>query len=729
MYFVNMRIRLFFLALIISTVFFSQQKRNDSINKIIEKQIQEVEIIVKKKLIERKVDRLVFNVENSISATGGDAIDILKITPGIRVQNSQISMIGKSGMEVMVDERIIQLSGDDLINFLKLIKKEDIKAIEVISNPSAKYSAEGNSGLLNIKLKKGKENSWSASIGSSYQQSKYASSNQRLGFNYQKNKLTIASSLVYNNGSTSSTETQQIFYSDQKSDGVTQSREYSNRLAYKLGVDFKLNPKLTIGLLYLGSTGNPREITNENNLFTNLETKSWDQLLVTNKNNEYNSKNNSLNFHSVYSIDTLGRKLSIDADYFSFRTKQNQLFTTINQNFENSNTTTSTANNTGVQNRENYSVKIDMEHPFKNLSLNYGGRISVTSTDNSIAYYDLQDNLFIYNPTFSNVFYYKENTQALYASANKKLSEKWEIKLGLRMENTQTKGHSITANEIHKNNYSKFFPTGFVTFSPNDNHTFSLNYGKRINRPKYNWVNPFRIYYSTYSYYEGNPTLEPSYTHNIEISHIYKGNLSTSIYYSGENNGSSLLTILNPNSLTIIRSFYNYYRQTSYGLNENYTFNRFSWLESNLSGNISYSQTVSNNPNTLHSVNGWSGDISVYNSFIFNKSKTLSGNIDLNYSFPATYLMTKNKAVFSMGTGLQYSSLNKQLQITCTVYDLLRSNKQRWSQYSSNIFFSNSYLGSAPDLTLTISYKFGNNKMKTKDTKIGNNEESKRADL
>ena len=116
-------------------------------------QLQEVVITSKKKLIERKVDRLIFNVENSISASGGDAIDALKSTPNIRVQNDAISMIGKNNLAVMVDDKIIQLAGEDLINFLKTLPSDNIKSIEVITTPPAKYETEGNSGIVNIKLK------------------------------------------------------------------------------------------------------------------------------------------------------------------------------------------------------------------------------------------------------------------------------------------------------------------------------------------------------------------------------------------------------------------------------------------------------------------------------------------------------------------------------------------------------------------------------------------------
>jgi hypothetical protein len=177
------------ISIIYSICFFSQENKKDSIGNILEKQIQEVEIQAKKKLVERKIDRLVFNVENSISAIGGDALDALKITPGLRVHNDKISMIGKSGMSVMVDDKLIQLSGEDLINYLKTISSDNIKSIEVITTPPAKYDAEGNSGIVNIKLKKTKPNQWSASFKSSYIQSTYPKGSVGGNFNYKKNKF------------------------------------------------------------------------------------------------------------------------------------------------------------------------------------------------------------------------------------------------------------------------------------------------------------------------------------------------------------------------------------------------------------------------------------------------------------------------------------------------------------------------------------------------------------
>ncbi|NAW51840.1 hypothetical protein GNY06_10860 [Elizabethkingia argentiflava] len=133
-------------------IFYFAQEKKDSINKMIGKQIEEVEIIAKKKLIERKIDRLVFNVENSISAAGGDAMQALSLMPGVRVIDEKISVVGKNNVSVMVNDRIIPLSGDDLTNFLKTISSDNIKSIEIITTPPAKYDAEGNGGLINIEV-------------------------------------------------------------------------------------------------------------------------------------------------------------------------------------------------------------------------------------------------------------------------------------------------------------------------------------------------------------------------------------------------------------------------------------------------------------------------------------------------------------------------------------------------------------------------------------------------
>ena len=178
-----------------------------------------------------------------------------------------------------------------------------------------------------------------------------------------------------------------------------------------------------------------------------------------------------------------------------------------------------------------------MEHPTKWATLNYGGRISMVESNNVSNYYDVIDNTEFLNETFSNQFNYKENTQAAYFSASKEFLSKWESKIGLRYEFTQTTGFSKTTNQINEENYSKIFPTFYISYSANDNHTFSIDYSKRIGRPSYHFLNPFRIVSNPYVYTEGNPFLQPSFSDNVEFGYSYKDKFMTNISYYKISNG------------------------------------------------------------------------------------------------------------------------------------------------------------------------------------------------
>ena len=707
-----------------------KQDINLGVIKVTEKTqaLKEIVITSKKKLIERKVDRLIFNIENSIAASGGDAIDALKVTPNVSVQNDQINMIGKSNLIIMIDNRLMQLTGDDLINYLKTIKSDDIKSIEVITNPPAKYDAEGNSGIVNIKLKKAKPNSWSSSFRSSYKQSYYPTGSLGNGFNYQKNKTTISTNINYSKGANYTQETQKIDYSTQNWNSNDGIKNHTNIVSGKIAVDYKLNNKLTLGLQYLGGNSKPNINQKNSAILSDIYNNNTNQTIETNLYNNKNNINHSINIHSLYDIDTIGRKVYLDVDYFNYKRKNNQVYSTNEFNSTSNVNTFTSINNTGKQNIENYAVKIDVEHPLKWINLNYGGKLSFTKTNSNINYFNLSSGNPIFDPNRSNQFEYKENNQALYFSTTKKFANnKWEVQFGLRLENTQTIGYSLTINQQNKIDYSKLFPTFYITYTPNENNSFSLNYGKRTNRPKYALLNPFREYNNPYSYIEGNPFLQPSNTHNISLDHTFKNNLNTSIYYSIENNGFGFINFIDNSSLNQVTTSLNYYKSESMGLNESYTFNKYKGWESYNSANLSYAKTVSNNLNLERVTDGFGAFVSSNNSFIFNKSKTFLGSLDISYLFPRTTLNSKNKSEFSTDFGFKYLMLKKLLIINFSFNDVFRTNKQRWSQKINNINIYNTNYEDVRKITLSISYKLGNNKLKAKETKESNSEEKGRA--
>ena len=690
--------------------------------------LQEVIVTSKKKLIERKVDRLVFNVENSVAATGGDAIDVLKVTPGLRVQNDAISMIGKSGMAVMVDDRLMQLSGDDLINFLKSIQSDNIKSIEVITNPPAKYSAEGNSGLVNIKLLKAKEDSWNAAINTAYRQATYSIGSAGFSFNYQKSKISFLSNINFVDGSMTPIETSRIYYPNQLWENANNRRDFFNNKGGRIGLNYQATKKWTIGVQYMGRFSKPN--IEENNLTTIIDNASnlINSFIKTEAKNLRERESHSYNWHTIYKVDTVGTKVSVDFDYFKYNGSDDRIFKSNKLNSSSIIIPNSyfSVNNDNKNSLTNYAGKIDVEIPLKWMNISFGGKFSFSKNNNNAAFYNLTNVNPIFDPNQSNQFKYNENIGALYFSGTKKISAKWEIQAGLRMETTHTEGVSITLNETNNNKYTKFFPTVYISYTPNDNRIFTLNYSKRINRPPYFSLNPFRWYSNPYSYSEGNPFLQPSYSHNIEFSFTKNQNWESKIYYSTIENGFFQLTSIDAVTTTEATKYTNYFNTEIVGLSESFTFNLSKFWESVNSLTLSYSNSTSKVSFTNQNRVGFNSYFSTNNTFNLNTRKTMIFNFNFWLNPKGVSDLDKNTAFNQLDVSLKFFFLNKNLQLSITGNDVLSSNRPTYSYYSNNIkqVYKNYY--DYQSFRISLTYKFGNNNISVKKRDFGNEEEKSR---
>ncbi len=676
-------------------------------------QIGEVTVTGKKPLIERKIDRLVFNVENSISASGGDALDALKVTPGIRVQNDEITMIGKSGLSVMVDDRLIRLSGEDLTNYLQSLSAEDIKSIEVITTPPAKYEAEGNSGLINIILKKVKANSWSTSLRSAYQQRTYPMGSGGGSFNFQKKKLTLSSSINYRKGSYAPFETNNIYYPLQTWYDETQRKRLLGILNHRMSLDYKLSDKISTGVQYNGNYNNHKIEENNMVTLTGVNTKVLDSSMITQSFERRKDKLNTLNYHFIYSIDTIGRKLSFDFDYFNYNNDANRIFTTRNYFADGRFIPASfySANNLGNQKINNYSLNLDMEHPFKRISLNYGGRLSFSKISSNISFYNLTSGTSILDPLRTDSFEYNENIQSLYFSANKSFNRKWEAKLGLRIENTQTKGVSLTSHQPHKNHYVKVFPTAYILYTPNKIHSYNINYGLRINRPSFSWLNPFRRYSSLYFYFEGNPSLRPSFSNNFEFNYNYKDNINFQFYYTHLNNGFQAVSFVDPNNPDLrYTQPVNYVESDTYGVNITYTFDKVKWWTSINMFDLSYSLSTSSIPETNQKLNG--NNVYLYSDNTFKVNKNINFNLNYWYGFAGVSELDKNSASSQLNASLRILFFDKNLQFSITGDDLLSSNRPIYTSYTNNVQINYKNYYDYRNIGVSIVYRLGSRKIK-----------------
>ncbi|GHV43254.1 TonB-dependent receptor [Bacteroidia bacterium] len=694
--------------------------------------LQEVSVTAQKKLIERKVDRLIFNVENSIAATGGDAIDALKVTPNLRVQNEQISIIGKSGVSLMVNDRILQISGEDLTNYLKSIPADNIQRIEVITTPPAKYDAEGNSGIVNIILKKAKNESWNLTLRSAFSQASYFRIFPAANFMLQTGKLSLNAGVATQFGKnlyqSTITYTYPTEFWHQKRDRISHPKF---PISPNIAVNFQFSDKLSAGIQYNGSvTSWNHTITNDSYIYNNAQKEVLNKIYANEGNDTGDACNHSVNFNIIQKLDTLGKKISFDADYFLSNTDKQNPFNTINsfcnplaaqQNYF--------TENNSLNNIQNFSTRIDFEMPYKWATLNYGGKLSFTQTKNVVdgKFYQ-EGNLYLAQ---NNDFTYKENNEALYFSIEKKFGKKWMAKAGLRFEATQTKGISKPlgqAQQTNDKNYEKLFPTAYLSYQHNENHTFSIDYSRRIQRPDYWYLNPARWYDNLNSYSSGNPFIQPAFVQNFDFSHTFKNLLTTQIsyYYAADIYNNQLRRFENDN---IIFFFDNYGTGQGFSFSENLNCNITKWWENSTSFDIWFpKQTLYSDFQDFMTDESYFGAyFSTNNTFVLNKAKTLSVELYFDYEFSQKSKNFSLKSSYDLSIGAKYQLFDKKLQLALLFSDIFRADLHSFNMTTQNVYQTYSQYFDTRFVRLTVTCKLGNSKISFQKRAGSNSEEKNRA--
>lgn len=690
-------------------------------------ELDEVTVAARKKLIERKIDRLVFNVENSSKASEGDALEVLRVTPGVRVQNDKITMIGKSNLQVMINDKLVQLSDEDLASFLKSIASEDVKNIEVITTPPAKYEASGNSGLVNITLKQAKKDSWNSQLKSSYRQRTYATGSAGGNFNFNKDKFSMATSLNYSDGTYYQEQDDYAYFPD----GLWYTSSPINagikRLNGRIDINYQITNKWEMGGQYLYNKTN-YDVTDApyTPVFDN-DTNEITRYLLSDGTMDLSPEIHSINYNNEVVIDTLGRKVTLNLDYFSYNNPDTKTYNGISIINSPPSEQFYKGTNTNKQNVTNVSVKLDIEFPLKWIDLSFGGKLSNSKSLNDIVFFNsgLVDNPVINLPLSQNDFEYIEDIQAAYVSANKKFNDKWSSQFGLRMEATQTDSKSENLSLSKKNNYIKFFPTFYLSYDATESSNFSFNYSKRIERPSFFELNP-NIYFSNpFQSIEGNAFLQPAFIDNFELTNTYK-NFATKLYYSYEDNLFSQVPLADITTNIIRFTNENFIDTQRFGISENYTFDKISWWSSNNSLDINYSKSKFNLDKEHEDQKGVNATISTYNDFNLNVDKTLLMGVNYWYSFPGVNGIFDVKEASSLSLSFQYLLLNKDLNITLRGNDLFKSSAERNESRVNGVFQTARYYYDARFFQLSVSYKFGNKDISVKKHETGNADEKGR---
>jgi hypothetical protein len=713
---------LFFLSLTLSAQTDSL-KVKDSLQ--VEKQIKEVIVVGQNKLIEQKGDRIIFNVKNSPLSTGVGANEILKNMPRIDPTSETLKIIGKSNVLVMVDDRLVNFSGKDLDNFLKTLRSEDISRIELITNPPAKYDAAGNSGLINIVLKKKTNIGFDGSVTGTYVQRTKPGFMPSANLNYSTEKLSIGLNIFAAKDIRTADSDIDIVYSDLTRKSKTHREDNTKSLSNGLSVDYSFK-KSNLGMLINTDFWKYNQITKSKVRFVNNSGKidSTQNLPSTNEN-----KYNYLSFSPYYDLklDTLGKKLKLNYNYLTRTNNSYSDFISENysENFEHFNSQTSVKNNS----ESNYNVhtfNADLELPFTNFKIETGAKYSYFKNDSDIKLYDTTNGNPVLDNNQSNKFIYYENIYAGYFSIEKQWNDKFFTKAGLRYEATKTKGNSVTTNAIFENKFDYFFPSVYFSYNPNENNSFSLGYNKRIDRPLFYDVNPFRTYIDFYNYTEGNPKLEPSITHNIEFSYILKNNFSLTAYFSLLKNASDYITISQSDNPVIFSTPENFYKQKSYGLDLSYNWKITNNFSSYNSLSAYHNDAVSEIPEmTAKNFKGYGFFFSSRNNYVINSK--LGNKLYLNYihKFPSTDGFWKIYTRTTLSVGGIFNFLDKKLVLNVSISDVFRQFATKAKQQYPNLTWNSTIYNDQRNFNLSLTYKFGNNKSKTADRQIDDSDKTR----
>lgn len=515
--------------------------------KISSKELGQVTVTAQRPMVEQKIDRTVLNVEASVTNVGANALEVLEKAPGVQVdKDGNISLKGKQGVMVMLDGRPSYLSGAELAAMLRGMQASQLDQIEIMTNPPAKFDASGNSGIINIKTKKNKMKGFNGNLTAGYGQGVYSKTNESLNLNYRNGKFNLTG--VYSFGRNNNFQELTIHRRYKNDDGSTNAifeqtslmrrRNMNNNL--KIGLDYYLTQKTTLGLTVSGFY-NVNSNMMDNNSYLQDPGAKLDSIVNANSYIRETWKNGSVNMNLRHQYDSTGKEITIDLDYIRYDAGNNQNFinTTYNPDF--------------VKKYDErlrgdlpidisiYSAKMDYTLPLKKgAKLEFGMKSSYVQTDSRANYFILDASYWKTDYTKTNFFEYKENINAAYVSLNKQLTKKLGVQAGLRFENTNYKGFQYgnpnKTDSSFDRTYNNLFPTVYFSYAADKKNQLGLSFGRRIDRPAYQNLNPFLFFIDKYTYNAGNPFLRPQYSNNVELTHIFSGKLTTTLNYSKTSN-------------------------------------------------------------------------------------------------------------------------------------------------------------------------------------------------
>ncbi|MBT2622120.1 outer membrane beta-barrel family protein [Chryseobacterium sp. ISL-6] len=687
--------------------------QNQPINIVLKKEIQDIQEVVmtkQKPLVKRKIDRLEFNVENS-NISSLNAWEILKKTPGVTANNDVLAIKGSQSILVTINDKKVMLTGDELKNLLESTQGDELKTVEVITNPPAKYEASG-SAVLNIVMKKNKIEGYRGTLSSKYVQTQYAKGLVGISQYYKKDKLSMMGSYYFGSGTYYREGTDYVNYVESATRWIsTMNRKDKNKSQNTLNfnVEYELDSLTNLSLNYSGNF-NPRSFGTYHVptlIYNNQNVVESSYITI----NDHNSRsiNNSLSFQVERKLN---KKSSLAwINYFAgnnTRKYQNVLthLDFINQPPGENNFLTNNRNNVQL-----YSTQADYQWKNEKWEWESGAKYSFVKTDSQLDFSDNENGQVEYRPEKSNVFDYKEHNFALYGSLAYNPG-KWNFKAGLRAEKTDLEGIVSEPYEVNTNNYWRVFPTLYAQYTTENNHQFGLSYGKRISRPSYSWLNPAKSYYNLFSYFQGDPKLKATIIHNLNLTYTWK-EWNFDFYYRKEVSPSMEISYQEPSNNNLIYHYTNIEKGEAYGLSLYKSFQLKPWWSLSVSENLENNQNYFIGvDNILYKNKVWNWVSDVSTSFTLDKNSDWKIEVGHQYNSPSiqgTFRISSSSTTYLV---MNKKFFSKKLEASLLLNDIFRTSGEKVSTKYANQ--DNYYLDyrDVQSFSVTLKFNFGNQSVK-----------------
>ena len=692
--------------------------------------LAEVSVVALKPFIERKSDRLIVNVENSILAAGASGMEVLERAPGLIVNGDNITIRGRAGVIFMIDGKVTPMSGQELANYLRAMPSNSIERIEIITNPSAKYDAAGNAGIIDIRLKKEANMGTNGTLTASYSQGVYPKTGVGLSLNRRSKDLNIFGGYNYSyREGFNELHLYRAFYEDGKRTGAYDQDNYMvipyHFHAVRAGADYTISPSTIIGVL-ANSSVNIFDKEGQNKSLVENESQEVVSAFTTSSESDDLWPSYAVNGNVKHTFPKGKQELTADIDFARYWNETDQSFTTHYYDLNGEEylpyylLTGDLNGSLSIR-----SFKTDFAYPIRDKAkMEAGLKTSYVQSDNDLAFYDESDiNNPVFDSTISNHFLYDERINAAYVNFHYNWT-KLSLQAGLRVEQTIADGIQLINGQTFSRDYTNLFPSVFLNYNFSEKYAMGVNMSRRLDRPSYQQLNPFKYYLDPSTYREGNPYLNPQFTWAFEWNHTFYQRYSATLSFARTTqNITQVIAPVEGEDRITVQTDKNLDEVDYISLSAGIPVSVAKWWDSqnSVSCYVSryhghYAETELNDGNVVL-------DVRTNNTFILGDD--WSAELNFSYHTREIYAFMDLDPMWALGAGIQKQFFNKKSTLKVTFTDIFWTNLPsafiQYTNYEENFdVYRDTRLA-----TISYTHRFGDSQVAPSRRRAGGAEEEK----